>query len=76
MAIEVTNGGTVITGEHIHLFRLKTLLRAMELEVKTGMKMCRVNPFNIVRSEFGIKARKKADVLAQFSALLSENGIA
>lgn len=75
MAVQVTSSATVITGDHIQLFRLLSLKQAMAFEVKTGMKMCRINPFNIAREEFGIKARKKVDVLEQFTALLASHGI-
>lgn len=76
MAIETTStGATVITGEHIGLYRLLMLKQAMQFEVKHGMKMSRINPFPIVRKEFGITARKKEDVLEQYLAILRESGI-
>ena len=72
------DGGFVLTGDHIAAFRLRTLLRAMELEVKTGMTMTsrsKANPFKIVRQEYGIKARNKAAVLEEFRSMLAAQNL-
>jgi hypothetical protein len=77
MAIEITpTGATIITGEHIAVYRMLALRSMMRLEVKTGMKATsRGNPFKAVREEFGITARKKELVLAQFEDILRSHGI-
>jgi hypothetical protein len=77
MSIEVGKHGSVaFTGSSIEIFRLMALRQAMRLEVRTGIKAtAKGNPFKICREEFGIKARKKELVLAEFEALLASNGI-
>ena len=78
MAINTTNGATVITGDHIHAYRLLLLLRSMEFEVQTGIMMTsrsKANPFKIVRQEFGIKARKKDQVASEFRKILEAKGL-
>lgn len=76
MAIEMTpTGGMLITGEHVNVYRLLTLKQAMSFNIKTGMNLTRINPFPIVRREFGISARNKQDVYDQFCELLAANGI-
>jgi hypothetical protein len=37
--IETTNAATVITGEHINLYRLLVIRKALEMEIRTGMQM-------------------------------------
>jgi hypothetical protein len=75
MITTTENGGTLITGNSVLAFRLLALRQAMNFELKTGMKMSRINPFPIVRKEFGIKARNKQAVYDQFCELLTANGI-
>jgi hypothetical protein len=75
MAVEIFDGGWVVTGEHISLLRLKMLKRAMESELKFGMKMTRACPFKIVRNEFGITARPKQKVYDSFCSMLSAKGL-
>ena len=70
------SGGMTITGPHVEIYRLLATRSAMQLEVKTGMKMSsRYNVFKNVRTEFGITAKSKAEVLRQFEILLLFNGI-
>lgn len=67
MTVEVTGGGTVITGEHIALFRLFALRGALRLET-LGMKR-RGRPASvIVREVTGLKTRDKKKLLAEFEA--------
>ena len=37
--IETHNGATVITGDHINVYRLLVIRKALEMEVRTGMRM-------------------------------------
>ena len=76
MAIETTStGATMITGEHVSVYRLLVLKQAMEINIKTGMILTRIKPFPIVRREFGITSRSKKDVYAEFCAILTANGV-
>lgn len=47
MAIETTEGGTMVTGEHVGLFRLLALKSALALEINTSMKAS--SRFNAMR---------------------------
>lgn len=57
MAVETTSAGTLITGESIKDFRLMTGIRAIRLEIRTGMKVTR--GFSGIRfaKEYGYKGR-------------------
>lgn len=70
MAIEITAGGTIVTGEDIKKFRLLALRSAMKIEINTGMRASRSNPFAIVKKEFGIKARTKQRVYDEFCKMI------
>jgi hypothetical protein len=37
--IETTNAATVITGQHIEFYRFLVIRKALEMEIRTGMKM-------------------------------------
>lgn len=71
----MTEQTITLTGDQIPMFRLLTMKQAMKFELKTGIKMTRINVFSLVRNEFGIKARKKQAVYDQFCEMLTENGI-
>ena len=55
--IETTEGGTVITGEHIELYRLIVLKSALELQKKIpGIKVARgVSASALAKRNFGMK---------------------
>lgn len=66
-------GGTItIDGPRgMTFYRLKTLLSAMDLEVRTGMMMtsrAKANPFAVARQVLGVKTRAKAKLLDQLKA--------
>tara|TARA_R100001086_G_C11625778_1_gene200166 strand:+ start:113 stop:400 length:288 start_codon:yes stop_codon:yes gene_type:complete len=66
-----------ITGKEKTLaFRKLTLLNALEIEVKTGLKMTSKMPsaYSIIKKEFNLKGNKK-DVLRKFIFLLLEEKI-
>ena len=71
MAIESNDGGICITGGHMALYRLMTMKAAMEFELKTGMRMTRVNVFNVAKKKFGLKGGKPK-VLAQVCSILEK----
>jgi hypothetical protein len=41
MAIETSEAGTVVTGEHVISLRWMTIRRGLKLEIETGMKLTR-----------------------------------
>lgn len=63
MAIEVTNGATTITGEHLEAYRLVTLHAALRLQAKTGMKACRISA-TACAQWLGFKGRTAKTLLA------------
>jgi hypothetical protein len=70
MGIEHTEGvGTMVTGEHIELFRLMALASALALEVNTGMKMSHGrSPMTVAKEVTGSAKRSKRGVLADLVA--------
>jgi len=59
LAIEVTaSGATVITGEHIELYRLTALKAALKLEI-AGMKRHGRSVYSILKSEGYKGSREK-----------------
>jgi hypothetical protein len=71
MTVETFKGGFVVTEDSIQLFRQRTLLRALQLEVK-GMKISRgASAYSIIKKEYDLKGSKQK-VLEQFERLISE----
>jgi hypothetical protein len=71
MTVEAFDGGIVVTEGSIQLFRQRTLLRALMLEVK-GMKISRgASAYSIIKKEYDLKGSKQK-VLEQFQQLISE----
>jgi len=71
MTVESFDGGFVVTEDSIQLFRQRTLLRALMLEVK-GMKISRgASAYSIIKKEYDLKGSKQK-VLEQFQQLISE----
>lgn len=62
MAIIETEGGTTITGEHIEEYRLIAIIRALAIEVQTGMRVGRGQPALKLAQDEGLtdKRNKKA----------------
>lgn len=72
MTIEkIGNAGFMITGEDdILAYRMLTQIKALELEVRTGLRMS--NRFNLLKSlreEHGLKSRKKVDAIVEMKEL-------
>jgi len=67
MAIEVTAGGTVVTGEHVELYRLLALKAALKLEMK-GMKRRGRSVYSILKAE-GYRGNK-ASVLRELETYI------
>ena len=77
MAIESYDGGTVITGDDIQVYRLLTMQKALKMEIRfPGMRMTRGRAVSsIIRDTTGLKSRKKTKLLAEFTTWLNERGI-
>lgn len=68
MAIEVTpDGHTVVTGEHVDVYRLLLLIKAFDLEIKTGIKMARGAALTITAQQYGVHARTKKQCREQLA---------
>lgn len=72
MTIETSDGVTVITGSDIERYRLLVLIKAMELEVKTGMKMSRNQNTYQAAQYWGVNERNKQKRLDALTALYNE----
>lgn len=70
MAIEHTPGvGTMITGEHVHLFRLMAMESALALEINyPGMRMSKGSVMMMAKRVTGSTKRTKKGVLADLVA--------
>ena len=64
-----SDGGVTITGEHIELYRLIHMRKALQLEVK-GLKFGR-SVSAMVKKEFGFKGNKQK-VLEQFDKYIKD----
>jgi hypothetical protein len=70
MTIEHTLGGTVITGQHISVYRMLVQRSALALWVTHGIQTGRGMPIlKMVKREYNLTGNKH-QVLAQFSALV------
>jgi len=75
MAFEkIGDTGYMITGEDdINAYRMLTQIKALELEVRTGMRMS--NKFNLLKGlkeEYGLTSRKKVDAIAELKNLFHQ----
>ncbi len=74
MAIEQHDGGTMITGEDdIQSYRMLTQIKALELEIRTGLRMS--NRFNLLKGlkeEYGLKSRTKKDALIEMQKVFNQ----
>jgi len=64
---------TMLTGQQILDFRLITLRKGLQLEIK-GMRRSGHSCFQIIKSEFGLRGTRQ-QVLADFEKLLQDKGI-
>jgi len=71
MIEDTGNGGMVITGEHIDLYRLLALKAALQLEIR-GMRWSRRRSIGLIlKKEFGFKGTKPK-LLDQLEAMIKE----
>jgi hypothetical protein len=59
MAVEVHDGGMTITGEHVEIYRLLSLIKAFDLEIRTGMKMRHGMSLTKIAKQYGATSRTK-----------------
>jgi hypothetical protein len=64
---------SMITGQQILDFRLLTLRKGLQLEIK-GLRKTGRSCFQIIKSEFGLRGTRQ-QVLADFEKLLQNKGI-
>lgn len=67
--VDMNNGTAITTPEGIAAFRLATIIRALEFEVQTGMKMSRVSALAAAKRDYGIKARTKQAAIVELRAI-------
>ena len=73
MAVEHSDSGTTITGEHIEVFQLLRVAHALAMEINTGMKMSSAGSvMQLAASYCGSAKRTKKAVLRDYAAWLSE----
>ena len=66
------NGGYVVTGHSVPVFRLLTLHKALKIEMH-GMRMSRgPSAYTIIKKEFNLKG-SKAKVLTAFETILTHD---
>lgn len=64
--IERDEDCTVITGDHVNLYRAITLEKMLLLEIKTGLKMSSHGSVAVaIRHAYGLKSRRKVKLAAE-----------
>lgn len=67
------SGGISITGEDdVRLFQMMSQIKALELEVRTGMKFSQGSVLKMVQRQHGIKATRKKDAVIEMKKLFNE----
>lgn len=64
---------SIMTGEQILDFRLITLRKGLQLEIR-GMRRRGRSCFQMIKDEFGLKGTRQ-EVLTQFEKILQDKGI-
>ena len=70
MIADIEGGGTIYTRKHTYVFNILALAKAMELELRTGMKFS--NKGSLLRAaqqNWGIKAKRKDAAIGELRAL-------
>ena len=76
MAIIETEGGVTITGEHIEEYRLSAIIRALAVEVQTGMRVGRgASALSLAQDEGLTDKRTKKAALVQIVDRMDAEGI-
>lgn len=66
------DGGFVVTGDSIRAVGLMTLIRALEFEVKTGMKMSHGSLLKTAELNWGVKSRRKEKAIVELKKIFNE----
>ena len=70
---EKVSGGIMITGDGIDAYRLMALIKALEIEIRTGMVMSRgVSALKIAQNQYGVKARRKKDAVIELKKVFNQ----
>jgi hypothetical protein len=73
MPFEKTNDGVVITGDDTQKYAMMTQIKALEIEVKTGMTMSsRVFLLKYLRQAYGLQSRTKKDAIVEMKKLFND----
>lgn len=71
---KIGNDGYMVTGkDDVAAYRMLTQIKALELEVRTGMRMS--NKFNVLKSlreEYNLKAKNKKDAVVEMKNLFHQ----
>ena len=64
---------TIIEGkDNVRAFAFMMTLRALEMEVNTGMKMSRISALHAAQVNYGVKAKTKKGAIKEMRAMLEE----
>jgi len=70
---EKVSGGIMITGDGIDAYRLMALIKALEIEIRTGMKMNRgMSCLKIAQIQYGVKAKRKKDAVIELKKIFNQ----
>jgi len=73
MPFEKTNDGVVVTGDDTQKYAMMTQIKALEIEVKTGMTMSsRVFLLKYLRQTYGLQSRTKKDAIVEMKKLFND----
>lgn len=73
MAVTATAGGTMITGLHINLFRMKAQLGALRLEI-AGLHRSGRSAYSIIKETYQLTGTPKT-VAAKFESLVNDAAV-
>jgi hypothetical protein len=70
MTIKQTEGGIIIDGEHIKVYQLMMLMRALRFEVSfPGMKASRFSLTRVAQRDWGCKSRTKKGCMEELEVI-------
>lgn len=73
MPFEKTNDGVIVTGDDTQKYAMMTQIKALEIEVKTGMTMSsRVFLLKYLRQTYGLQSRTKRDAILEMKKLFND----
>lgn len=75
MGIEVTEGGVIIDGEHVELYRFLMIRRGLKIQAETGMKLTRVSCLRAAQNAGLTTKRTAAAAYREVDALFVSAGM-